>query len=296
VVFGRRFHTSRIKCYTIPNYALARSASQRDDGLIEAFGARIQFGLATFDIEYTYRGAPDIIARMDFDFARSEGVDGLFSYAGGTQNAPRQRLDGTTVGRAFFPGCTFPLFIDTGIRSAGAPEGALLLPSREDSPSIRSQQLREQLRRARPFGGTPTDAALDDLYFYFTEDPAGPGTSPSRKRHVVLITDGRPDSAFRALGCACKTEEECGGDPSQMSCPYPTATEAALHLRCGFDASACAGPIDALHVVGLSVVEDYKSELDAIAAAGGADRARYANSQPELRAALREVFEDILSR
>jgi hypothetical protein len=282
--------------YTVPNYVLAPAATQRGDGLIDGFGTRIQFGLATFDAESTYRGATDLLARMDFDFAQSGGVNGMFSYAGGTQDAPRQRPDGTTVGRAFYPGCEFPLFVDTGIRSASATEGALVLPGRDLSPSVRSQQLRDQVRRARPYGGTPTAAALDDLYFFFTEDPSGVALPSTQKRHVVLITDGRPDRDMRDLGCAC-TGDACGVAPNQLSCPYPTAAEAALHLHCGFGTAACAGPIEALHVVGLSVSDTVdRAELDSIAASGGSGQARFASDQPELRAALRSVFEAILKQ
>jgi hypothetical protein len=283
--------------YLIPNYVLAPSASQRGDGLIDAFGARIQFGLATFDAQYTYRGSSDLLAPTDFDFSKSEGMDGMFSYAGGTQSGPRQRPDGTTVGLSFYPGCTVPFYVDSGIRSASATDGALTVPSRDLSPSLRSQQLWDQLRRARLYGGTPIAAALDDLYFFFTEDPAGLAMPSIRKRHVVLITDGVSDRDFRDLRCECNGGAECVVGLNRLTCPYPTAADAAAHLRCGFDAAACAGPIDAVHIIGLSIASDTnQADLDAVAAAGGTTHARFANDQPELRSALRAVFEEILKQ
>ncbi|HET6340545.1 MAG TPA: hypothetical protein VFG30_45360 [Polyangiales bacterium] len=283
--------------YSLPNYVLSSSTSQRGDGLIDAFGPRIQFGLSTFDSEYTYKGGTDLLTRGDFDFAKSEDFFGMFSYAGGDSITPRLRPDGSEIGRAFYPGCQFPFYVDSGIRSASATEGALVLQSASESAGVRSQQLRTQLRSARPYGGTPIAAALDDLYFFFTEDPIGTSIASTRKRHIVLLTDGAPDPDFRDLGCACSSADGCGVAPNQLSCPYPLADDAARHLRCGFGETDCSGPVTALHVVALGVSDtDARAKLDATAAAGGTERARYATDQPELRTALRQVFEQILAQ
>jgi hypothetical protein len=145
--------------YPIPNYVLAPTSSQRGDGLIDAFGPRIQFGLATFDSESTYRGASDLLTQADFDFERSEAVDGMFSYPGGVRAGPRQRPDGTAVGRVVYPGFTVPFYVDRGIRSASATDGALLVTSRDAPPSIRSQQLRDHLRGARPYSMISTSSS-----------------------------------------------------------------------------------------------------------------------------------------
>ncbi len=153
---------------------------------------------------------------------------------------PRQRPDGTTVGRVFYPGCVEDVFVDTGIRSATATEGALTLPSLDLAPSVRSQRLQ-----------------------------------------------GR---------CDCSTQSECNGeDPRRMSCPYPTAAEAARHLRCGFDSATCAGPLDMLHVVALSTPEAAHSELDRLAAQGGSTSAKFVETQAQLRDALRAVFDAALA-
>jgi hypothetical protein len=283
--------------YSIPNYVLSSSTSQRGDGLIDAFGPRIQFGLATFDGETTYKGGSDLTTRGEFDFAKSQAVFGMFSYAGGAPGTARLRPDGSEVGRVFYPGCQEPYYVDTGIRSASATEGALVLQSVSESPSARSQQLRTQLRSVRPYSGTPIAAALDDLYFFFTEDPIGTSIASTRKRHIVLLTDGAPDPDFRDLRCDCTGADGCGVATTQLSCPYPIAEDAARHLRCGFGEADCSGPITALHVVALAVADpEARAKLDATAAAGGSDRARFATDQPELRTALREVFEQILAQ
>jgi hypothetical protein len=282
--------------YPVPNYVLSATTAQRGDGLLDAFGARIQFGLSTFDSEYGYKGGSDLVERNVFDFAKSQDVFGMFSYPADEPTTPRLRPDGSEVGRAFYPGCKAPFYVDSGIRSASATEGALVLQNLEDPASVRSQQLQSQLRSTRPYGGTPIAAALDDLYFFFTQDPAATSIASTRKRHIVLLTDGTPDPDFRDLRCDCRNIEDCGVDPSLLSCPYPTAPEAAKHLHCGFGTD-CSGPITALHVVGLSITDvDARAALDATAAAGGTARAVYAKDQPELRTALRAVFESILAQ
>jgi hypothetical protein len=80
-----------------------------------------------------------------------------------------------------------------------------------------------------------------------------------------------------------------------MSCPYPTASQAARHLRCGFDASTCAGPTDKVHVIALSTSEDVRAELDPIAAEGGSTSVKFVENQSQLRDALRAVFDAALA-
>jgi hypothetical protein len=276
--------------YFVPFYRLGSATTQNPDGLLDAFGDRLQFGLATFDGEFTYVGGSDLISLASFNFAASEGVPGLFSYGGASRAGPRFRPDGSEIGRVFFPGMSEPCHVDSGIRSASASDGALALPA-EDGPAV----LRAQLAQARPYGGTPIAAALDDLYTFFTSDPVASSIAANSKRHVVLVTDGQPDSDFRDLGCACAASGSCDPtvDPAQFSCPYPSGPDAARQLRCGF-APACDGVIDALHVVGLDVSDlGARAELNAIAADGGTSNARFAGNQAELREALRAVFEQV---
>ena len=195
--------------------------------------------------------------------------------------------------------------MDTGIQSADATGGALFYGPGPATicASVTSAQ-EANLRAVRPFGRTPIAAALDDLYYYFAEDPNG---APARRhslpvRYVILITDGYPDDDYRTYpspGCACATPEACGGeDPALMHCPYPTAADSAQHLRCGFDGSGCQGPVDKLFVVGYSIGTDAQTlgQLNAIAAAGGSDSARNAQGPVELRAALNAILEEIAAQ
>ena len=122
----------------------------------------------------------------------------------------------------------------------------------------------------------------------------------SPKRYVILLTDGYPDDDFRDYpnpGCDCIARGNCppNEDLTLMSCPYPTAMDAARVLRCGYDPSTCAGPVTATHVVTLSLADPRsQAELDAIAAAGGGD-AIHAFDAQSLSAALDAVMSSILA-
>jgi hypothetical protein len=144
--------------------------------------------------------------------------------------------------------------------------------------------------------GTPIAASLDDLYALFSSDPLASTIAGASKRYVVLVTDGAPDSDFRDLGCDCAASGSCDPTvaPAEMSCPYPTAADAARHLVCGFDPSRCDGVIDAVYVVALSVSDaSTLAELDTLAASGGTTAARSATDLATLREALDDVFEDV---
>lgn len=284
--------------YPIPNIALAPFVEQRSDGLLARYEERVGFGVATFDSVPAY-GSTELVAENAFDYARSRDVEGMSSYAGSDPRRAtraRSRPDGSTVGRVYYPKSAGPFLIDTGIRSQQAPEGALVLPGEGESARERTLRITDQLLDVRPFGGSPTAAALDDLYFAL--DHAARPTTP--KTYVVLITDGLPDDDFRRFpqpGCGCSSFEECGEDPSAMSCPYPLPSEAAQHLRCGFEPDGCDGPADTLFVVALLSQDEeaVQQGLDAIAAAGGSGRARFASSLTELTAVLDAIVDPIAS-
>jgi hypothetical protein len=157
---------------------------------------------------------------------------------------------------------------------------------------------------------------LDDLYYFTSRDPRMVFERAIRgPKYVVHISDGRPDADYRGeLNC------ECGGgdqsdpyrcyprgdkkvepilpkfDPELMHCPYPTAEDAALALRCG-RGDTCDGPVDRVYIVGYSVNDtDVIDRLDAIAVAGGEQGARYAADSTELRAQLEALFEEIAAQ
>lgn len=273
--------------YPKPFYTLGANVTQSADGVLDRYASRVNFGLATFDAMRTYVGSSDLVS--DFDAALSSGADGQFSYAGGSPASPRSRPDGSRVGKLFYPGADVDYFIDTGIMSADAPSGGLIMPG-----DLTSGRIRAALKDLRPFGGTPTASALDDLYYAYDEARVG------GKNYVVLITDGLPDDDFRAYpapGCDCAANGTCpaGSDPSQMNCPYPTAESAAKHLRCGFDEDHCDGPVRQLLIVGLGMRDQHaRAGLDAIAAVGGG-RTFYADNEAELKTALDAALEHALA-
>ena len=283
--------------YGIPHVQLAADTQQAQDGVLSRFGAQARFAVATLDSTGSY-GHDALVGLSSFDWQRSRGALGMYSYAGAagerTKKA-RVRPDGSVVGKLFFPGASEPYLIDTGLRSSDAGDGALIVPSMDDAASSTRTTIAQQLRNVRPFGGSPLAAALDDAYFALTHLSA---RQAAPHTYVVLITDGPADDDFRRLpspGCDCADEAECGEDPISMSCPYPLPAQAATHLRCGFSNTACDGPVDAVHVIGLSSLESpARAELDAIAAAGGSDAARFAADASELRTRMDELLQGVL--
>jgi hypothetical protein len=276
--------------YMRPFHRLGAQTRQRADGLLDRYWGSVVFGLATFDSMRTYRGASDLVPLENFDVAMSDSVDGQYSYGG-----MRTRPDGTVSGRLFYPTSSVLHYIDSGIVNSNASEGAFILPSSSLKPGGLAE-MKGQLVRVRPFGGTPTAAALDDLYFAFSDQAEGFAPKP----HIVLITDGAPDDDFREYpvpGCDCTARGNCPADedPTLMSCPYPRAVDAAYRLRCGYDPMVCAGPVARIDVVSY-LLEDLSSRLasEFIADAGGGS-ALHTTSLPELKAALDTVLGGIVA-
>ena len=275
------------------------SGTQRADGLLDQYRERLRFGLATFDGIDTYVGASRLVHLSAFEQATSRAEAGLWSYGAElgvgalTAGAP------WPTGSFQYPNATDIYMMDTGIRSAEATEGALLVASDPQQALRINDQIQRSLLAVRPFGGTPTAAALDDLYMLFAQDPSMEALrAQPAPRHVILITDGEPDADYRDFGCNCAEEgdrsdsQRCGAsppnDPALMHCPYPTAEAAARTLRCGPDPDACAGPVTTVHVVSWTNYDGAAAvaHLDAIAQAGGSERARTADTILDLRAEL----------
>ena len=283
--------------YPIPNVKLGDDLAQRDDGLLARFGGYVRFGLATFDSVLAY-GSDDLVPELAFDWPKSRRADGMSSYAGAapeSRDRARVRPDGSVVGRLNYPASAGPYQIDTGIRSKAASEGALVLPSPEEDRAARHARITRQLLGVRPFGTSPVAAAFDDLYFAFEDNPA---EGPARN-YVILITDGPADDDFRKFpvpGCDCDSPDTCAGeDPDTMSCPYPTAANAAHYLRCGYSDQSCAGPVAQLFVIAQAEpVDTLRRELDNIAAAGGSDGPRFVRGLGQLNDALDEALTRIV--
>jgi hypothetical protein len=263
---------------------LAAGTSQRDDGVIDRFARRARFGFATFDsVRGDGKTSSAEVPLAQFDQASSRGAAGMFSFGCGDGEAcPRRRDDGSITGELYYPGLGEPYLIDTGIRSAAASEGALILPRGDEDARALKARAAPQLRALRPFGGSPIAAAFDDLALALA-DP----TLPAR-RDVILISDGPADDDYRDFpvpGCACGTREACGEDPAAMSCPYPTASDAARQLQ-------HAGA--RVFVIAFAAQDPTtRAQLDAIAAEGGSDHASSAAGSDQLAGALDALLDGI---
>lgn len=280
--------------YPIPNVKLDDAIEQQNDGLLARFGNYVRFGLATFDSVMSYE-SDELVPEAAFDWSKSHKQAGMSSYAGADperRDRARVRADGSVVGRVNYPASAGPFQIDTGIRSASAHEGALVLPKTGEQRAARHARIQEQLLGVRPFGSSPVAAALDDVYFALQSE-----ADSAKRSYVVLITDGLPDDDFRKFpvpGCDCDAPDTCAGeDPSTMSCPYPLPADAARYLRCGYSEERCDGPMAQLFVVAQASADDaLRRELDGIAAAGGSDGTRFVSGLGQLN----EALDDVLTR
>ncbi|MGD8861772.1 MAG: PilC/PilY family type IV pilus protein, partial [Myxococcales bacterium] len=277
--------------------------SQQTNGIIDEFSARVQFGLMTYDGMDTYVGAPPLVPEVDFNHNLSESEQGLWSYGGA---------------KSFhYPNCVTDYMMDTGARSADAEQGGLVAidsctatncapwcdfcPA-QPSQSVINREIEQALLSARPYGGTPIAASLDDLYYHFKEDLVDTLAS-CRNRYALLITDGYPDDDYRSFGCDCADAPDpdaaCGGppnDPATMHCPYPTPEQAAFDLVNG--KSGDPAMIERLFVVGLAIDDQTVIDrLNAIADNGCPDTtctALEADDLTTLVSSLSAVINDII--
>lgn len=279
---------------------------QRDDGLLDRYRTRLRFGLATFDGWDTWVGAKPLVARDEFDFERSAGQSGLWSFN------PAREIRGFVAdsdeprGSIRYPNTINTYFMDTGIRNARAKSGALRIAIDPGQAAEVNEAQQQSLLAVRPYGGTPTAAALDDLYYLFTQDRE---LRAIRKRevplHLVLVSDGYPDDDYRTFGCDCGLLgpealgcRPIGSDPEQVAtsiCPFPLPEEGAYALRCGrADDGRCRKPIAQLHVVEYGPRDSaVANRLASIAEAGGAAGAHRAAGGEELRAELTKILDSI---
>jgi type IV pilus assembly protein PilY1 len=259
---------------------------QQNNGILDEYNGRVNFGLMTFDGWDTWVGAPPLVRESpDFNpngLTLSDGESGLWSYGD-----PKS---------FHYPNCTTNYMMDTGARSASAEAGYLVsIGSCKTGVSCESwcdacwgtdpseitanlnKDIQDALLSARPYGGTPIAASLDDLYYHF-QRPSDDDFSGCRRRFALLMTDGYPDDDYRTFGCDCKNEgnptdpdyaDRCGinQDPNLMHCPYPLPEQAAFDLVHG---KGTDGPmIEQLFVVGLAVEDTaVLNRLDAIADSG----------------------------
>ncbi|HEY6726925.1 MAG TPA: hypothetical protein VI197_22990 [Polyangiaceae bacterium] len=205
------------------------SFRQSGDGIIDAYGSGVRFGLMTFDTLISEkRGYSGTSPQF------SAGVEGAWSYYVGSP----------AEGKPANCAATSPY--EVGGRNAAAPpwEGRMVAfgdPSPELSDhAARNAQIEKILLTTRPYGATPVAGLLSDALAFFTEDDSadplnnslkfGPKDDPyvaggCRTQHVILLTDGEPNLDLRPY---CTEDPGDGGIPGE--CPYSETHEIAAEL------------------------------------------------------------------
>jgi len=245
------FAWSEPECHAYDNVNNACAATacesfrQSGDGIIDAYGSGVRFGLMTFDsLIDEARGYSGTSPQL------SAGVEGAWSYY----------VDSAAKGKPANCKATSPY--EVGGRNAAAPpwEGRMVAfgdPSPELSDhATRNSQIEKILLTTRPYGATPVAGLLSDALGFFTEDEDddplntnlkfGPKDDPyvlggCRSQHVILLTDGEPNLDLRPY-CT----EEPGDSGLVGVCPYPETDEIAKEL---YDAGVT------VHVIGFALDE-----------------------------------------
>jgi hypothetical protein len=295
--------------YYLPYHRPNLEGGQRPDGLLDEYQRKLRFGIATYDNWDTCLGAAPLISTSDFSRSMSESQAGLWSF-GSFDNATgviRVRPDGTRVGSIRYPGTSTEFMMDTGIRAPDAESGGLLWTRRSDDPLAINAEIQHSLLNVRPYGGTPTSAALDDLTYYLSAYPAATAELGDPKNiHVVLIADGYPDDDYRSFGCDCTQNTDanapgyCGAgeNPADMKCPYPLVDAAAQGLHCGIGKADCSGPlVNELTVVAVDIDDSQVDQrLAAIASKGSEAREPlHRTDVAGLRETLNGIFEHFVN-
>jgi len=273
----------------IPTYA----GSQSGNGVLDIYLERIKFGLMTFDSIGTLSDRPPLVTQATFQTApfpaESIGTKGMYSFAGDRPYT--------------FPGAGGVVYmLNSGARSAAAPEGGLVSVGADSTASMTSTNASIQAtilgdsgfgkNPLRPFGSTPTAALVTDLQSFLqndsditqkTVDP-GPGDPyyGCRARSAVLITDGFPNGDMRGPPVNC---EALGQPVGATGCPYEEVADTV-------SAMIAAGELDKFYVIGFALDGDaaqvaaVEALLNDIASVGGTDQAFLVADRAELVTAL----------
>lgn len=231
---GRFDHGYPIPWFT-PEYS-----SQGSDGIIDVNRENIKFGVMTFDT------------------VLSAGTD----QSGGWSIGPNaQSLEGIGI-------------TNIGVMNDAALRGRLVIPPPEDdfnSIVNNNENAQHELLAAVPFGGTPISPSLEDTAWLLqqhgsliqkTDVNDGDPYRKCRPKHILLITDGRPNLGENDLG-------------------YKTSVEAAEALfKNGYKT----------HVVGFNLDGSATTIVDDIAAAGGTENAEIASTPDQLSTALTAIL------
>jgi hypothetical protein len=186
-----------------------------------------------------------------------------------------------------------PLDCNGDICCTAPTGGTINVPIEKGTESV--PKILSELDNTSPGGGTPTAAALEAAYQYYTQ---GAGASLKGDRYVLLATDGGPNcnglNSCEGSTCTPNLDGQCSID----NCCDGMGT------YCLDDASVIE-QIEALKdagistfVIGIPGTEQYAEYLDQFAVAGGVpnpsgDPDYYAVSAEDGVAALAQTFKDI---
>ncbi|MFT5432781.1 MAG: hypothetical protein ACI9OJ_003484, partial [Myxococcota bacterium] len=225
--------------YPIPWFTPEFSA-QTNDGIIDTNRESVKFGVMTFDT------------------VLSSATDQVGGWSIGPD---AQSVSGIGI-------------TNLGVMNDAAILGRLVLPPPQDdfnSIVTNNANAQNELLAAVPFGGTPIAPALADTAWLlqhadeFIQKTAindGDPYRTCRPKHILLITDGRPNLGEDTLG-------------------YRSSVGAAEALfKNGYK----------VHVVGFNLAGSATTIVDDIAAAGGTEQAKIASSPDQLSAALTAII------
>jgi type IV pilus assembly protein PilY1 len=282
----------------LPQEISTYAGSQSGNGILDIYLERIKFGLMTFDAIGTLSDRPPLVPESDFLTApfpaESLGTKGMYSYA---DDRPFS-----------FPGATTTYMMNSGARSASAPEGGMVSVGADSTAAMTSINAAIQAtilgdvglgkNPLRPFGATPTDALVEDLRHFLqtdgdiTEKTADPGPGDPyyacRARSAVLITDGFPNGVMRESPVNC---ELLGQPVGSTGCPYEQATDTVA-------AMVAAGELDKFYVIGFALDGDpaevaaVEALLNDIASVGDSDQAFFVANRADLVTALSTILNE----
>jgi hypothetical protein len=194
-----------------------------------------------------------------------------------------------------------PIALDTCAQDencCAVPEGepAVVVPITEGPVS--APAIRDLLDRTDPGGGTPTAAALQRAFLYFTE---GEGADLEGENYVLLATDGGPNCNENAScdGSTCTTnlDQQCDTDNCCDGFPSFCLDDGGVTS----EIEALANANVKTFVVGIPGTEAYTDYLNGFADAGGvpqegADTTYYAVSAEAGVQGLVDVFNSITTQ
>jgi hypothetical protein len=178
------------------------------------------------------------------------------------------------------------------------PEGepAVVVPIVEGP--ISAPAIRDVLDDTSPGGGTPTAAALQRAFLYFTE---GEGASLEGENYVLLATDGGPNcnenASCDASTCTTNLDQQCDTDNCCDGFPSFCLDDGGVTS----EIEALANANVKTFVVGIPGTEAYTDYLNGFADAGGvpqegADTTYYAVSAEAGVQGLVDVFNSITTQ